>query len=193
MSVIALERHIPEDQITAVLAMAAGEDRRAEKLVMPSHIPGEYLRLISEKGIRVSLASSKRGKWARAALERNAYLPELFEPEARIIRLAELTLTGRLEKYLDILPKVQQAETSVKCSWKDIGRMLRSLVDTERYEDIELVEGVKVKVDRGWILVKPNAAITACRVIAGSMDAEYSKELTDVYSEKLRHIAQENR
>ncbi len=193
ISVIAFERNIPEDHITAALALAAGDDRRADKLVMPSHIPGEYLGLISEKGIRVSLSSSKRGRWARAALERNAYLPEFFEPEAGIIRLSELMLSGRLEKYLDMIPKVQQAETSVKCGWKDLGRMLRSLVDSERDEDIELIEGVKVKVDRGWILVKPNTAVTACRIIAGSMDAEYSRELTDVYSEKLRHIAEDSR
>ena len=62
----------------------------------------------------------------------------------------------------------------------------------EKREDIQLMDGVRVKVDRGWILIKPNAAVTACRVIAGSMDAEYSKELTDVYSEKLRHIVQDN-
>ena len=118
-------------------------------------------------------------------------MPELFEPEACIIRLAEMMLSGKLEKYLDRLPNIQQAETTVKCGWKDVGRMLRTLVDAERCEDIELIDGVKVKVDKGWILVKPNAAITACRVIAGSMDAEYSKELTDVYGEKLRRIVQE--
>ena len=126
-------------------------------------------------------------------MESGEYLPELFEPEARIIRLAEMMLSGKLEKYLDQLPGIQQAEKSVKCSWKDVGRMLRTLVDAERLEDIELVDGVKVKVDKGWILVKPNAAITACRVIAGSMDAEYSKELTDIYGEKLRRIAQEKK
>ena len=188
---IAFDRRIPEEQITVALAAAAAEEKRAVKLIMPSHIPGEYLRLISDKGAEVSLTSSKRGRWARAALEREAYLPELFEPEARIIRLAEMMRSGSLKKYLDELPGVQQAETSVKCGLKDVGRMLRSLVDMEKYEDIELIDGVKVKVDKGWILVKPNAAITACRVIAGSMDAEYSKELTDIYGEKLRSIVKE--
>ena len=190
---VALGRRISQEQITTALAMAAAEEKRAAKVIMPSHIPGEYLRLISDKGAEVSLASSKRGRWARAALESGEYLPELFEPEARIIRLAEMMLSGKLEKYLDQLPGIQQAEKSVKCSWKDVGRMLRTLVDAEGLEDIELVDGVKVKVDKGWILVKPNAAITACRVIAGSMDAEYSKELTDIYSEKLRSIAEENK
>ena len=190
---IAFDKRISEEQVAVALAMAAAEEKRLKKLVMPSHIPGEYLCLISEKGAEVSLAPSKRGRWARAALEKDAYLPELFEPEAIIIRLAEMILSGKLKKYLDRMPDIQQAETAVKCSWKDVGRMLRTLVDTERYEDITLLDGVKVKVDKGWILVKPNAAITACRVIAGSMDAEYSKELTDIYGEKLRRIAQEDK
>lgn len=188
---VALERHISEDSMTAVLAIAAAEDKRTDKLVLPTHLPGEYLRLIAQKGAKVSIAPSKKSRWARSALENNAYMPEFFEPEARIIRGAELMLSGRLEKYLDMLPNVEQSETDIKCSWKDVGRMLRSLVDTEKYENIELVDGVKVQVDRGWVLVKPNAAITACRIIAGSMDAEYSKELTDIYGSKLRHIAEQ--
>lgn len=193
LEVTALGRRIPEEHNTVVLALAAADEKRADKLILPSNIPGEYTRLIEKRGIKVLLSSSKRGKWARTALENNAYLPEFFEPEARIIRLAELMHSKRLEKYLDMLPDVHQAETAVKCSWKDMGRMLRELVDGEKFEDIELVDGVKIKADKGWILVKPNAAVTAFRVIAGSMDAEYSKELTDVYSEKLRSISEENK
>ena len=190
---VVFDKRIDEDVVTVALALAKAEEGKAKRFVMPSHIPGEYLRLISGKGAEIFLASSKRARWARAALERDAYLPELFEPEARIVCLAELMLSGKLKTYLDKLPGIQRTETAVKCSWKDVGRMLRTLVDTERYEDIQLIDGVKVNVDKGWVLVKPNAAVTACRVIAGSMDAEYSKELTDVYSEKLRSIAQDNK
>ena len=192
METIAFSRRISRENLLVVLAFAAAEEKRIGRLVMPSHIPGELLRLIGEKGTEVFLASSKRARWIKAALERDAYLPELFEPEACIVRTAALMHAGKLKQYLELLPDIQQAETAIKCSRKDVGRMLRTLVDGERIEDIELIDGVKVQVDKGWVLVKPNDAITACRVIAGSMDAEYSKELTDVYSEKLRHIVQDN-
>ncbi len=181
---------VPEDRLTMALTLAAVADGRANPVVMPSSMPDEYARLVNDRGARVILSSSKRGRWARTALEKGAYLPELFEPEARMIRLAELTLSGKLKEYLDMLPGVKMTETQVKCGWKDMGRMLRSLVDTEAQENVKLIDGVKVKADRGWVLVQPNDAFTACRVIAGSMDAEYSRELTDIYGEKLRHIAE---
>lgn len=53
------------------------------------------------------------------------------------------------------------------------------------------MDGVKVNVDKGWVLVRPDSGFTAYRVIAGSFDAEYSKELTDVYAGKLRAIAED--
>ena len=46
-------------------------------------------------------------------------------------------------------------------------------------------------MDKGWVLVRPDSGFTAYRVIAGSFDAEYSKELTDVYAGKLRAIAED--
>ena len=68
--------------------------------------------------------------------------------------------------------------------------MLRSFTEGERNEQIQLVDGVKVNVDKGWVLVRPDSGFTAYRVIAGSFDAEYSKELTDVYADKLRTITE---
>lgn len=181
---------ITEDRLTVALAMAAAEDKKTELLVMPSAIPDEYIRMISDMGAKIVLASSKRSRWARTALEKKAYLPELFEPEVKIIRLTELAHSGRLKKHLDMMPCVKKAESIVKCGWKDVGRILRSFMNGEEQANVELIDGVKVKVDRGWILVRPNETRTACRVITGSMDAEYSRELADIYGEKLRCIAE---
>lgn len=89
----------------------------------------------------------------RAAIEAGTYLPELFEPEAKIIRAAELYLAGKLKEYLDGLPKVTINEKKVPCSWRDMGRVLRSFTEGERNEQIQLVDGVKVNVDKGWVLV----------------------------------------
>jgi len=188
---VAFGEMLPEDAVIALLALSAAEDKVAQSIPLPSNIPGEYIQTVTQNGAKVTLTPSKRSRWARAALEKGAYMPEFFEPEARIIRLGELMHLGRLKKYMDMLPKVRREEAAVKCSLKDVGRMFRRLMEEEKREDIQLMDGVRVKVDRGWILIKPNAAVTACRVIAGSMDAEYSKELTDIYCEKLRRIARE--
>ena len=191
MCAIAYGKHITRHELNAVLAMAAVKDGRANKLVLPADIPGEYVKQIADEGAEISVCPAKRSRWARAAIEAGAYLPELFEPEAKIIRAAELYLAGKLKEYLDGLPKVTINEKKVSCSWRDMGRVLRSFTEGERNEQIQLVDGVKVNVDKGWVLVRPDSGFTAYRVIAGSFDAEYSKELTDVYAGKLRAIAED--
>lgn len=187
---IAYGRHITRHELNAALARAAAIEGRANKLVLPADIPGEYVKQIAEEGAEVYICPSKRSRWARAAIEADAYLPELFEPEAKIIRASELYLAGKLKEYLDGLPKVTVSEKKVPCSWRDMGRVLRSFTEGERSEQIQLVDGVKVNVDKGWVLVRPDSGLTAYRVIAGSFDAEYSRELTDVYADKLRTIAE---
>lgn len=127
-------------------------------------------------------------RWQHACFEADAYLPELFEPEAMAVRFAALENAGRLSKLLAALPKVRTAEAEVGCTWREVGRVLRSLVETERDERVELIDGVHVNEDDGWVLVRPNRSFTACRVIAGSFKEEYAKELSALYEEKLRGI-----
>ena len=183
-------RHMTRHELNAVLAMAAVKDGRANKLALPADMPGEYVKQIANEGAEISVCPARRSRWARAAIEAGAYLPELFEPEAKIIRAAELYPAGKLKEYLEGLPKVAINEKRVPCSWRDMGRVLRSFAKGEDNEQIQLVDGVKVNVDRGWVLVRPDSALTAYRVIAGSFDAEYAKELPDVYADKLRTITE---
>lgn len=54
--------------------------------------------------------------------------------------------------------------------------------------DMELVDGVRIKNDTGWVIVKPNEEFAACRVICGSYNQEYADELCDIYSNRLKRI-----
>lgn len=185
------DRYIRESERIALFILCALEDGRLKGgAALPVRVSEEYAAHIESKGCKVRRCPDLRAKWRREAMEQGGYLPELFEPEAAIVCMAELCRRERLGAYLEELPPVYEQEASVGCSWKEMGRVLRSLVETERSERIELIDGVKVKSDNGWILVRPNRDFTACRIIAGSYNAEYAKELTDLYLEKVRAIAQ---
>ena len=110
-----------------------------------------------------------------------------------VVRFAALANDGRLEKLIAALPAVRRAEAEVGCTWREVGRVLRSLVETERDERVELIDGVHVNDDDGWVLVRPNKNFTACRVIAGSFKEEYAEELSLIYEQKLRSIIAEGR
>ena len=61
-----------------------------------------------------------------------------------VVRFAALANDGRLEKLIAALPAVRRAEAEVGCTWREVGRVLRSLVETERDERVELIDGVHV-------------------------------------------------
>ncbi|MDR0841194.1 MAG: NTP transferase domain-containing protein [Christensenellaceae bacterium] len=185
------ETQVEAQRCRAAFALGALAEGRAKRFVLPVGLPEEYARQIEARGGAVERCASSRAAWRRRALEAEAYLPELFEPEAAIVRLAALCRDGRLEAYLSELPEVCVLGGEVGCSWKEMGRVLRRLVESEPGERVELIDGVKVKEDKGWILVRPNAELTACRVIAGSYSAEYAQELTDLYLDKVKRIAEE--
>ena len=92
------------------------------------------------------------------------------------MRLSQMGRQGRLAGYVEQLPKTYEAEGSVGCSWKEMGRVMRSLVETERSDRVELMDGVKVRSDKGWVLIRPNGDLTAYRVVAGSFNGEYAQE-----------------
>lgn len=120
-------------------------------------------------------------------MPRNAYYPALYEPEAAVVKLCEMFVSGELKDYAEALPKVYTSEKSIRTAWKDIGRMLRMLAEGEK--NGELVDGLRLKRDTGWVCVRPaGTADASFRIVAGSRDSEYAKELCDVYVEKLTRL-----
>ena len=156
--------------------------------VLPASIPKEYIAVIEAHGARVCRAPDSPARWQHACFAADAYLPDLFEPEAMVVRFAVLENAGRLSKLHAELPKIFMEEAEVGCSWREVGRVLRSLVETERDDRVELIDGVHINEKDGWVLVRPNKDYNACRVIAGSFKEEYAAELSALYEQKLRDL-----
>ena len=186
------DRYLNESQrILLFIQCALAEGRLQGHTGLPVGISEEYAAHLESLGCKVHRCPEDREKWKKQALSHGCYLPELFEPEAAVIRLSQMGRQGRLAGLVEQLPHTYEAEGCVGCSWKEMGRVMRSLVETERSDRVELMDGVKVQSDKGWVLIRPNGDLTAYRVVAGSFNGEYAKELTDLYLDKVRQIAQD--
>lgn len=190
-TVIYRDRYIDENELLTIFLLDFLRHGGKKDIVVHANVPDEYIGLLCENGARTQRVPFERSKWLKAAWQKDAYLPEIFEPEGRIIKLASLQAEGKLDMYLNALPKVYISEAETGCSWREVGRILRSLVETESDNKVELMDGVKIKSDNGWILVRPDNGFTACRIIAGSYEQEYASELCDLYLSKVRAINEE--
>lgn len=184
---IANDRRLNEDEVQAVLMIAAARSgQRAE--VVAADMPQELCTLISTEGVELIKAPRVGHGMEHTAMERGLWQDELFEAEAAAIRLCALKREGKLDEIMALLPEIAKEHGEVKCSWREIGRVLRSLVESGRDEDMELIEGVRIASDDGWVLVRPNKGLKGCSIRAESFREEYAKELCDIYSDKIKAI-----
>ena len=81
------------------------------------------------------------------ALYGSAKLMELLAAEKR-----------KLSELVDMLPSWHMATLRVPCPWEHKGRVMRTLIEEQQRDDIELFDGLRVRHDDGWVLVLPDSS-----------------------------------
>ena len=170
------------------LLAAIAVTRKIPRAVMPTELGEELREYLENNGVDVVYAPEDPARRRCIAREREAYDPRLLEPEAIVTELGAMFARGVLTEAVKALPVCVRRDADVGVSKCDFGRMLRSVIENEYDRVSDMVDGVKLRFDSGWVTVRPIAERSAFRVVAGSRDAEYSKELCDVYAQKLRKL-----
>jgi mannose-1-phosphate guanylyltransferase/phosphomannomutase len=84
------------------------------------------------------------------------------------------------------LPQVAYITATEFCPWEAKGRVMRILLDRHRTDSVDLVDGIKVYVDDGFVLVRPDPDEPAYHVIASVADPERGRQLVDEYLVQVR-------
>ena len=72
------------------------------------------------------------------------------------------------------------------CPWEAKGKVMRRLLEEHEGRDLDLVDGLKVFVDSGFVLVRPDPDEPAYHVVASVDDEATGRRLVDEYLEKVR-------
>ena len=101
-----------------------------------------------------------------------------------------LQKTGvRLGDVASDLPTFHMAHRSIHCPWEVKGGVMRRIIeDSSRGERVELVDGIKIFSNGGWVLVLPDAIEPVFHIYAESANDEESVQLVDAYAEKIRQF-----
>ena len=93
-----------------------------------------------------------------------------------------------LSEIVSLLPSFYMEKREVSCDWKHKGRLIREFIEENKNNNIELFEGVKINDEKGWVLILPDSEKPICNVFTEGFSEEYSKELCDLYSNKITDI-----
>ena len=91
-----------------------------------------------------------------------------------------------IEKMRRGLPTSTYLTATEFCPWEAKGRVMRILLDRHRTDSVDLVDGIKVYVDDGFVLVRPDPDEPAYHVVASVADPERGRQLVDEYLAQVR-------
>jgi mannose-1-phosphate guanylyltransferase/phosphomannomutase len=131
---------------------------------------------------------------ALAASQEGGYIFPSFMPAydatATLINLLDLLATTgvRLSKVVSQLPRSNIARETVPTPWEQKGTVMRTLVEASGHKELVLVDGVKLIVDDGWVLVLPDPEQPLTHVWAEGATIADARSLAQQYARTIRQV-----
>ena len=113
-----------------------------------------------------------------------------FDAAAAFVKMLDLlALDGRpLSVIVDSLPRVHIAHETIVTPWEQKGVVMRSLVESSKGRETELIDGVKVHHDGGWALALPDPEDPVTHVWAEASSDADARRLAQEYARRIRQL-----
>jgi mannose-1-phosphate guanylyltransferase/phosphomannomutase len=118
------------------------------------------------------------------------FLPA-FDAATTLVKLLDLLAsTDRaLSSVVAALPATHVVHDTVVTPWERKGTVMREVVERLGTQNVELLDGVKVVDDRGWVLVLPDPDEAVTHVWAEGHTIDDSRRLAEQYARFVRDAA----
>jgi len=117
------------------------------------------------------------------------FLPA-FDAAAGLLKMLDLLATrgARLSEVVDATPTVHMVHEEVVTPWEQKGTVMRTLVEQTHGRDVDLIDGVKVYHDAGWVLVLPDPEEPVTHIWAEGDTAGDARTLAQEYGRRIRQM-----
>lgn len=192
-------RHVDEDLFLALSSL----------IIFKSHDGGTTAVPITATGAIEQLASQHQGRVLRTKTGLRSLMEALsgsemregkydpftfsFDAIASLANILEFMANEDtdLSVLLEGIPPFFLHKQDVDCSWGVKGAVMRRLIEDTQHDDVELLDGVKVRHKEGWALVLPDSERPVYRVYGEGYSTEAATELTNLYVGKIKKIQED--
>ncbi|MCB1257480.1 MAG: NTP transferase domain-containing protein [Microthrixaceae bacterium] len=174
-----------------------------DKVVLPVNASAAAARIVSDRGYEVvwsktssaalMAAADEPGVGFAANLEGGVILPGFlpsFDAAAGLLKMMDL-LSARGAKLSEVrasAPAVHRLRESVVTPWEQKGSVMRTMVEQTQGRDVELIDGIKIFHDGGWVLVLPDPEEPLTHIWAEGDSPESARTLAQEYVRRLRQM-----
>ncbi|MFV0315739.1 MAG: sugar phosphate nucleotidyltransferase [Microthrixaceae bacterium] len=190
------------DALLAYLTLL-GSSNDSGTVVLPVNAPMAASRVLEEQGLDLRWAKTSAPALMAEAegpgvvfamnLEGGVILPDFmpaFDAAAGLLKMLDLLTraTSSLSEVRAASPACHIVHETVVTPWEEKGLVMRSLVEQTQGRDVELVDGVKVFHDQGWVLVLPDPEEPLTHIWAEGSSAAEARSLTQEYARRLHQM-----
>ncbi|MEI2700443.1 MAG: sugar phosphate nucleotidyltransferase [Microthrixaceae bacterium] len=117
------------------------------------------------------------------------FLPA-FDAAAGLLKMLDLLAAREtsLAAIVADLPQVHMVHEGVITPWEQKGTVMRTLVEQTQGRDVQLIDGVKVFHDSGWVLVLPDPEEPVTHIWAEGDDSADARTLAQEYARRIRQM-----
>ena len=83
------------------------------------------------------------------------------------------------------IPSFEVFHKTIPCSWDKKGQTMRNAIEYAKGKKTELIDGVKIFLDNGWVLLLPDPDEAYFHIWAEARDKTTAKGFIDIYTDKL--------
>ena len=172
-----------------------------ERIALPVNVTSAASRIAESNGMTVQQTKTTTAALMAAASEPGVgfaasgdggfivsrFLPA-FDASAALVTLLELLARSgsSLAALREELPHVHMAHERVVTPWEQKGLVMRSLMELSKGRDLELIDGVKVIHDEGWVLALPDTEEPETHIWAEAGDHQSARKLAQEYVRRIR-------
>ena len=175
----------PEPEKPVALPVAAS--RKAAELLAKR---GFKVRWTKMSQVALAEAANEDGVGFAADLSGGFILPGFLpalDGAAAFLKVLDLLAIRRraLSELVADVPPIYVDREEVVTPWEAKGAVMRSLVEQNKGRDIELVDGVKIHHDKGWVLLLPDPEDPVTHIWAEADSMAEARSLTQEYARRV--------
>ena len=110
-----------------------------------------------------------------------------FDGMYAIVKILEMMAQKdvRLYQLLREIPPSFMIKEKVPCSWEMKGKIMRCMVEDSRDKATEMLDGIRVNFEHGWVITYPSQDQSYFHIVAEARTREKAAEMAGEYKEKI--------
>lgn len=193
-------RYIDEHMFTVLMALVLFKANKGGTVVV-SVTASETIEKLGEK-YNGKVIRTKTAPWAVMSELLREEIARLQKPYSQffmqndslyaVVMLLDYLVKENisLADLIDEIPDFHLEVKTADCPWEHKGRIMRALISEVKELPVELIDGVKIRHEKGWALVLPHSEEPQYNIYTEGLSHEIAEELGAFYQDKIQKMLQ---